>query len=62
MSGTHVGELDLRHIRDRVEAVGGTLAVTESAGRTLIDLAAPASPDGLAAPPHAVPTAALTGL
>ena len=61
MSGTPVGELDLRHITDRVEAVGGTLAVTSAGGRTTIDLVAPASPDLIALPPQAVPAAAVTG-
>ena len=60
VSGTLVSGLDLRHITDRVEAVGGTLAVTSVAGRTVIDLFAPASPDGFALPAQEVPTPAVT--
>ncbi len=57
VTGTHVSELDLRHLTDRVEAVGGTVSVTSSGGRTRIDLLAPAGPGPRPDPLVAVATA-----
>ena len=45
VSGTEGdGCLSLRHMRDRIEAAGGTLSTTSSDGHTLVELQAPLAP------------------
>ena len=42
MTGTDRGELPLGHMRDRVEAAGGSVSVTDEGGRTVVKVLAPA--------------------
>lgn len=42
ISGTESGDLSLRHMRDRMEATGGSVARTVRAGRTFIEVRGPA--------------------
>ena len=44
VSGTHDGELPMRHMRDRVEAVGGSVSVVDHDGGVTLDIRAPATP------------------
>lgn len=41
MSGAEGGGLSLTHMRDRVEAAGGSVSATNRAGRTFVDIRAP---------------------
>jgi signal transduction histidine kinase len=48
MSGIESGGLSLRHMRDRIEATGGSVTTTDGDGRTIVEVRAPAArtPDG----------------
>jgi signal transduction histidine kinase len=41
VSGIDRGSLPVDEMRDRVEAAGGSVSITEDAGRTVIDVCAP---------------------
>jgi GAF domain-containing protein len=41
MSGTESGGLSLSHMRDRVDAAGGSVSATNRDGRTIVDIRAP---------------------
>jgi len=43
VSGTEVGGLSLSHMRDRIEATGGTVSTTARNGRTFVEVRAPAA-------------------
>jgi GAF domain-containing protein len=44
VSGTDDGELPMRHMRDRVEAVGGSVSLVDRDGGVTLDIRAPATP------------------
>ena len=43
MSGTEAGGLSLSHMRDRIEATGGSVSVTRRGGHTVVDVRAPSA-------------------
>ena len=45
LSGTEAGGLSVSHMRDRIEAVGGSVSTTNTQGRTLVEVRVPVRPD-----------------